>query len=260
MSPAPTVPRSTATEGSPLGFPVPRVIALDGPSASGKSSTASAVARALGWIHLDSGALYRGLTVVALDLAGAGGALKDSLPAAEGAATLPPPAILRDAERRGLALRVLDRVAQVWLDGKPAEDRIRSAAVTAAVSSVSAVGALREWVNRRQREVADSGQGVVADGRDIGTVVFPNAPLKVYLTASPETRAMRRLLQRGEGFDSGQLATETGLLAARDEADSRRAVAPLRKADDALPLDGTGLTFEQQVEWIVARARERGLK
>ena len=244
MSPAPTVPRSP--------FPVPRVIALDGPSASGKSSTASAVARALGWIHLDSGALYRGLTVVALDLAGAGGEMK--------AATLPPPAILRDAERRGLAVRVLDRVAQVWLDGKPAEDRIRSAAVTAAVSSVSAVGALREWVNRRQREVADSGQGVVADGRDIGTVVFPNAPLKVYLTASPETRAMRRLLQRGEGFDSGQLATETGLLAARDEADSRRAVAPLRKADDALPLDGTGLTFEQQVEWIVARARERGLK
>jgi cytidylate kinase len=214
------------------------------------------VARALGWVHLDSGALYRGLTVVALDLVGA---LKDSLPVAEGAATLPPPAILREAERRNLSLRIIDQVAQVWLDGKPAEDRIRSAAVTAAVSAVSAMPPLREWVNRRQREVAEAGQGVVVDGRDIGTVVFPAAPLKIFLTASPETRAMRRLLQRGEGFDSGQLATETARLAARDEADSGRAVAPLRQAADALPLDGTGLTFEQQVEWIVERARERGL-
>jgi len=223
-------------------------VAIDGPSASGKSSTASAVARAMGWVHLDSGALYRGLTFVALELAGAG--------AAEG---LPAATVLREAERRQLSLRVIDRAAQVWLDGQPAESRIRSAAVTAAVSSVSAVGPLREWVNRQLRAVAESGQGVVADGRDIGTVVFPNAPLKVYLTASPETRAMRRLLQRGEGFDAGQLATETALLATRDEADSRRAVAPLRKADDALPLDGTSLTFEQQVEWIVNRAKARGL-
>ena len=224
---------------------------IDGPSASGKSSTASAVARALGWVHLDSGSLYRGLTVVALDLAGAGGA--------EAAEAIPPQAVLREAERRRLSFHVADRLARVWLDGKPAENRIRSADVTAAVSAVSAVAPLREWVNRQLRAVAEAGQGVVADGRDIGTVVFPNAPLKVYLTASPETRAMRRLLQRGEGFDAGQLATETGLLTARDEADSRRAVAPLRKADDALPLDGTGLTFEQQVEWIVARARESGL-
>jgi len=243
VSPATPAPRS------PL--PAPRVIALDGPSASGKSSTAAAVARALGWVHLDSGSLYRGLTVVALDLAGAG--------AADEAGKLHPGAVLREADRRQLSLRIVDRQARVWLDGKPAEDRIRTAAVTAAVSAVSAVSPLREWVNRQLRAVAQVGQGVVADGRDIGTVVFPTAPLKVYLTASPETRAMRRLLQRGEGFDAGQLETETGLLAARDEADSRRTVAPLRKADDALPLDGTGLTFDQQVEWIVARARERGL-
>jgi len=204
----------------------------------------------MGWVHLDSGSLYRGQTRVALDLAGG-----DVLPAGG----LDPAVILRECERRNLSLRVEGREARVWLDGKPAEDRIRAAAVTAAVSAVSAMPVLREWVNRQLRAVAESGQGVVADGRDIGTVVFPNAPLKVYLTASPETRAMRRLLQRGEGFDAGQLATETALLAARDEADSRRAVAPLRKADDALPLDGTSLTFEQQVEWIVARARERGM-
>jgi cytidylate kinase len=226
------------------------VIAIDGPSASGKSSTAGAVARAMGWVHLDSGSLYRGQTRVALDLAGG-----DALPPGG----LDPAVILRECERRQLSLQVEHGQARVWLDGKPAEDRIRTAPVTAAVSAVSAMAPLREWVNRRLRAVAESGQGVVADGRDIGTVVFPGAPLKVYLTASAETRAMRRLLQRGEGFDSGQLATETALLAARDEADSRRSVAPLRQADDALPLDGTSLTFEQQVEWIVARAKERGL-
>lgn len=228
--------------------PVHRIIALDGPSASGKSSTAAAVARAMGWVHLDSGSLYRGLTVVALDLVGD-----------EKAGSVPAARILGEAERRRLSLRVENREARVWLDDRPAGDRIRTADVTAAVSAVSALPPLREWVNRRQREVAEAGQGVVVDGRDIGTVVFPNAPLKVYLTASPETRAMRRLLQRGEGFDAGQLATETARLAARDSADSGRAVAPLKQADDALPLDGTGLTFEQQVEWIVARARERGL-
>jgi cytidylate kinase len=241
-------PPSTGLHRSPL--PAPRVIALDGPSASGKSSTAAAVARAIGWVHLDSGSLYRGQTRVALDLAGG-----DTLPP-QG---LDPAKILQECERRQLALQVENGQASVWLDDRPAEDRIRAAPVTAAVSAVSAMAPLREWVNWRLRAVAQAGQGVVADGRDIGTVVFPGAPLKVYLTASPETRAMRRLLQRGEGFDSGQLATETALLAARDEADSRRAVAPLRKADDALPLDGTSLTFEQQVEWIVARARERGL-
>jgi cytidylate kinase len=199
---------------------------------------------------LDSGSLYRGQTRVALDLAGG-----DTLPPAG----LDPAVILKECERRRLSLKVEGREARVWLDGQPAEERIRTAAVTAAVSAVSAMAPLREWVNRQLRAVAESGQGVVADGRDIGTVVFPSAPLKVYLTASPETRAMRRLLQRGEGFDAGQLATETALLATRDEADSRRAVAPLVKADDALPLDGTSMTFEQQVEWIVARARERGL-
>jgi cytidylate kinase len=226
------------------------VIAIDGPSASGKSSTADAVAHALGLVHLDSGALYRGLTRVAIDLAGTGSLPSGALDAA---------AISAEAERRGLALREVRGRYFAWMDGRPAEDRIRTAEVTAGVSAVSAVPALRDWVDRRLRNTAAGGPGAVVDGRDIGTVVFPGAPLKIFLIASPAARARRRLEQRGEGLDAARLAAETARLAARDEADSRRAVAPLHMAADALPLDGTDLSFEEQVAWIVARAQERGL-
>ncbi|HWA14970.1 MAG TPA: (d)CMP kinase, partial [Gemmatimonadales bacterium] len=102
-----------------------------------------------------------------------------------------------------------------------------------------------------------AGHSLVVDGRDIGTVVFPDARLKVFLTASAHTRAARRLAQRGEGVTPAVLDREAATLAARDEADSRRAVAPLRPAEDAIPLDGTGLSFEAQVAEIVRLARDR---
>lgn len=226
------------------------VIAIDGPSASGKSSTADAVARELGLIHLDSGALYRGLTRIALDLAGT-----DTLPAGAIEAGV----VIAEAERRSLGLQADEGRYHAWLDGRPAEDRIRTAQVTAGVSAVSAVPALRDWVDRRLRRTAGEGPGAVVDGRDIGTVVFPDAPLKIFLIASPAARARRRLQQRRETLDQARLAEETARLAARDEADSRRAVAPLSMAGDALPLDGTDLTFDEQVAWIVARARSLGL-
>ncbi|HEU5357480.1 MAG TPA: (d)CMP kinase, partial [Gemmatimonadales bacterium] len=160
-----------------------RVIAIDGPSASGKSSTAQAVARALGLPHLDSGALYRGLALVALELGIAG-----KVPAAE----VPAEAILAEAERRKLELHPAAGVIGVWLDGVDAEARIRTPEVTGAVSPVSARPAIREWVNARLRRAAAEAGGVVVDGRDIGTVVFPDARLKVFLTATPEARARRR--------------------------------------------------------------------
>jgi cytidylate kinase len=226
------------------------VIAIDGPSASGKSSTADAVARALGLVHLDSGALYRGLTRVALDLAG-----NDRLPA-EGVDAA---RVIAEAGRRELGLRESGHGYEAWLDGRNAEDGIRTPAVTAGVSAVSAVPALREWVDRQLRAAARTGPGAVVDGRDIGTVVFPDAPLKIFLIASSRARARRRLEQRGEALDEARLAAETDRLTARDEADSRRAVAPLRMASDALPLDGTDLSLAEQVAWIVARARSLGL-
>ena len=223
-----------------------RVVAIDGPAASGKSSTARAVAEALGFAHLDSGALYRGVTLVALTEGyGPGGRPFDANP------------MILAAEKRGLMLQFDGSGFAVYLDGAPADEAIRSASVTANVSEVSAIPEIREWVNGRLRALARAGQPVVVDGRDIGTVVFPDANLKVFLTASPRTRAERRLSQRGQSVDPVALEREAALLAARDKADSTRAVAPLRMARDAVPLDGTNLSFEQQVAQIAEWARTR---
>lgn len=227
-----------------------RVIAIDGPSASGKSSTAAAVARALGVPHLDSGALYRGLALVALESA---------IAARTTASAIPPEEILAAAERRRLELRPDRASFGVQLDGVDAEPRIRTPEVTGAVSPISAIPALRDWVNVQLRQAAAVAGSVVVDGRDIGTVVFPEAGLKVFLTAAPEVRARRRSTQWGRPVDEATVARESAALEARDRADSTRAVAPLRQAADALLLDTTGLDFEQQVAWIVSRARERGL-
>lgn len=225
-----------------------RVIAIDGPAASGKSSTALAVARMLGFAHLDSGALYRGVTLVAMRDCGAA--------AGE---PLNPQVIMRAADRRGLQLLFDGTSFAVYLEGAPADAEIRTPEVTGLVSAVSALPEVREWVNERLRALARAGMSLVVDGRDIGTVVFPDADLKVYLTASPRTRAARRLSQRGLAAPPDQLQKETAVLAARDDADSRRAVAPLKMAEDAIPLDGTDLSFDQQVARIVHLARVRGM-
>ena len=227
----------------------PGIIAIDGPSASGKSSTARAVAEAIGFNHLDSGALYRAITAVALDEAAAAG-LDNPL-------ALPAESVLRAAEDRGLMLQPDGAAFATYLDGEPAEMRLRSAAVTANVSAVSAVPVVREWVNARLRELARAGVGVVVDGRDIGTVVFPDADLKIFLTATPEARARRRLEQRGQAVDPVELAREAERLAARDRADSSRPVAPLRRADDALDVDTTNLDLADQVDQIVRLASRR---
>jgi cytidylate kinase len=227
------------------------VIAIDGPAASGKSSTARAVAEALGFAHLDSGALYRGVTLVALREAerlGCRGAPLESLD---------PETVLRTAEDWGLMLQPDGHGFSAYLQGEPADDAIRSPEVTAHVSAVSAVPVIREWVNTRLRAMVRAGMDVVVDGRDIGTVVFPDAELKVFLTATPEARAGRRLAQRGGRLDPAVLRQEAELLAARDHADSTRAVAPLRRASDAIDLDTTALDFRDQVTRILALARPR---
>ncbi len=214
------------------------VIAIDGPSASGKSSTARAVAEALGFAHLDSGALYRGVTLVALR-----------------EAAVDPEIILRSAEDRGLMLQPDGVGFCAYLDGVPVDAKIRGSEVTAHVSAVSAVPVVREWVNTRLRAMVRAGRDVVVDGRDIGTVVFPDADLKIFLTASPQARAGRRINQRGQEADVTRLEAEAAALAARDHADSTRRVAPLRAAPDAVPLDTTTMSFEDQVRFIVELAR-----
>jgi cytidylate kinase len=226
------------------------VVAIDGPAASGKSSTARAVAEALGFAHLDSGSLYRGVTLVGIREAarrGMGG--QDPLE------VVGPEAILRAAEDRGLMLQPDGAGFAAYLEGEPVDAEIRGTEVTARVSAVSAVPVVREWINTRLRAMVRAGRDVVVDGRDIGTAVFPDAELKIFLTATPEARAGRRIHQRGNPVNSERLEQEAAALAERDRADSSRAVAPLRAAADAIPLDTTTMAFPEQVRFIVELAR-----
>jgi cytidylate kinase len=226
------------------------VVAIDGPSASGKSSTARAVAEALGFAHLDSGSLYRGVTLVALREAARRGLREPHV-----LDSLDPETILRASEDRGLMLQPDGAGFAAYLEGEPVDDQIRSPEVTLQVSAVSAVPVIREWINARLRALVRAGQNVVVDGRDIGTVVFPDADLKIFLTASPEVRAGRRISQRGLAVFPEGLDAETAALAARDHADSTREVAPLRPAPDAIHLDTSSMDFAEQVRFIVERAR-----
>lgn len=219
------------------------IITLDGPAGSGKSSTAREVARRLGFRHLDSGAFYRALTWVLLD--------RGIPPAAWGG--------LSPAELDALSVRGVpdDGGYRLEANGQDISDRLRSPQVNAHVSTVAALPAVRDWLLDRLRE-AGRGGSLVTDGRDMGTVVFPDADLKFFLVASPATRAERRLLETGQ--DPGQpglLAAEVARIEARDRADSERAHAPLRRPDDAEVIDTTELSFEQQVERIVGKVRER---
>ena len=221
-----------------------RVIAIDGPAASGKSSTAALVARRLGWAHLDSGALYRAVTLAAIDCL--------AEPDWTGSR------ILALAQQLPMRLVLVGGAFRPEVAGVDVEREIRSDPVTAQVSRIAAIPEVREWVNARQREaVARHPVGVVVDGRDIGTVVFPDAPLKIFLTATAEERARRRLTQRGESPDAGTRAREGQVLEARDRADATRPIAPLKPADDAVTLDSTRLSLEEQVERVAALARER---
>ncbi len=227
-----------------------RVIAIDGPAASGKSSTAALVARRLGWAHLDSGALYRAVTLAVLD--------NIREPAAGSGEVWSPQRIVALAEELPVRLVLVADVFRPEVAGVDVEEAIRSERVTRRVSEVAAIREVRHWVNVQQREaVVGHPRGVVVDGRDIGTVVFPDAPLKVFLTASPEERARRRLAQRGGRIDPNELRREAQTLAARDLADSTRPVAPMKPAADARLLDTTQMGLKEQVQQVLELARER---
>jgi cytidylate kinase len=217
------------------------VIAIDGPAGSGKSSTARAVAERLGFAHLDSGALYRAMTLAALD---AGVPL-----AGERVAAI--------ARERPVRLDLGPDGFHPEVAGVDVSEAVRRADVTDRVSAVSALAEVRGVANELLRSAAAlHPRGVVMDGRDIGTVVFPDAGLKVYLTASPEERARRRLAQEHRDLSPASVAAEAARLAARDAADAGRAIAPLRQAQDAVALDTTGMDFAAQVAAIVDLARK----
>jgi len=227
-----------------------RVIAIDGPAASGKSSTGALVAQRLGWAHLDSGALYRAITLAALDNLGDEGRGRGEGWSGQ--------KIVGLAEDLPVRLVLVGDVFRPEVAGVDVEEAIRTERVTRHVSRVAAIPEVRTWVNAQQREAAaNNPAGVVVDGRDIGTVVFPDAPLKIFLTATPDERARRRLSQRGRALEADDVQRESRALAARDEADASRPVAPLKPAPDAVLLDSTTLTLEEQVQHVVELARRR---
>jgi len=200
-------------------------ITLDGPSGTGKSSVARDVARKLGAAYLDTGAMYRAATVAVLD---AGVSLDDKI------------AVARAVSEAAIEVGTSAHREKVTVDGVDVRERIRGAEVTRAVSPVSAVPAVRRLLVARQRELVAAADVVVVEGRDIGTVVLPDATLKIYLTASPEVRAQRRAGQLGVTAPE-KIAALAQDLHRRDEHDSRRADSPLRPADDAIVVDSTHL-------------------
>ena len=210
------------------------VIAIDGPAGAGKSSVARGVAAAIGFTYLDSGAMYRCVGLAALE----GGIPLDD----------------------GEALGELAEGLEIGFDGRrvllgerEVGDEIRSPEVSAAASQVSVHPRVREAMVARQRELIAAGR-YVAEGRDIGTVVSPEAPLKIFLTASEEERARRRAAETGEPFEQVLAAQRR-----RDASDTEREHGALRPAEDAVELDTTGLTLDEGGAQVVAFAREKGL-
>jgi len=230
------------------------VIAVDGPAGSGKSSTSRGVAAALGLRYLDTGAMYRAITWALLQR---GIDVSDS------------EAVAKRVDEPELVMSVSPEGQSVLCDGVDVTTAIRSPEVTGAVSAVSAVPQVRSRLVALQQQsvldALDAGVGIVVEGRDIGTVVLPDARLKVFLTADEAARAWRRALEdaRRVGSESPEVEADAAAnevrrrLAERDAVDSGRAVSPLQAANDAIVVDGSELTLDEVVGRIVALARER---
>ncbi|WP_110602850.1 MULTISPECIES: (d)CMP kinase [Salinicola] len=219
------------------------VLTIDGPGGAGKGTISRMIAEHMGWHLLDSGALYR-LTALA--------AMRN------GVAVDDAEALSVQAQALDVVFAVEDGAMQILLEGDDVTTAIRSESVGNAASQVAALPPVRAALLQRQRDFCKT-PGLVADGRDMGTVVFPDAPLKIYLTASAEERARRRLLQLQQAGEDARLSTLLEEIQARDARDMQRSVAPLKPAEDAVELDTTQLDIPEVVERIETLLAERKL-
>ena len=217
------------------------VIAIDGHSSCGKSTFAKAIAARLGYIFIDTGAMYRSVTLYALENGGIVNGIVDE------------DAIVGLLDKIEITFRFNPArgASDVYVNGEIVEGKIRTIEVSNFVSPVSSIGAVRAKLVAMQQQMGKH-RGVVMDGRDIGTVVFQDAELKIFMTAEPEVRATRRYAELTAKGDSVSYEEVLENVIARDKADSTRAISPLRKADDAVVLDNSHMTVEQQMAWFDA--------
>lgn len=216
-------------------------IAIDGPAAAGKSTIAKLVAKQLGYTYIDTGAMYRAITYKII---------QNSIDPRD------EEEVNRLIGHTEIELQPGDQAQRVLLDGQEVTEAIRSHEVTSLVSAIAALTSVRRLLMKKQQNLA-KGSSVVMDGRDIGTTVLPDAELKIFMTASVDERAQRRLLEeqlRGNDVDYEQLKKE---IEQRDKADSEREISPLKKAEDAIIIDTTGKTIDEVTNEIVKYARER---
>lgn len=211
------------------------IVAIDGPAGSGKSTSAKLVAQKLNFLYIDTGAMYRAITYLAM---------KDN--------------ILKDhkrisdlADKCSLKLEFIDGETRIFVDGENLTKEIRSPEVNANVSDISKIAGVRTALVKKQREMAGENNGVVMEGRDIGTVVFPDADVKIYLTATIDERSTRRAKEFAQLGKNVPIETVRENLAQRDKIDSTRKISPLSKAEDAIVVDTSNTTVDEQVQIIL---------
>ena len=213
------------------------VIAIDGPAASGKSTIAGLVADRLGAYYISTGNMYRAIALKVIEAD-----VKAEVASEE--------EFQKVLDRMSIGFeKDSDGKLYMTIDGEPAGDAIRKPEVAAIVSYVAKSPAVRKWLFNKQRELTYLGL-IVMEGRDIGTVIFPDAKYKFFLTASPEVRAMRRLNQDGENADAATVESVAKAIAERDRIDSTREIAPLKQADDAILVDSSDMTIDEVIDYI----------